>query len=120
MNIYHYHLQKKYFFKTSCFTFRNINYLKLPFFFEQTFSYILNKSEQKREASNPPVPALISTMAFLSSSSSLGNKNNFNSLSYFSFFLLIHLNLFELNQSSLDHLFYLASYFQDLFFHSQN
>ena len=46
----------------------------LHFFFEQTFSYILNKSEQNREASNPPVPALISTIAFLSSSSSFGNK----------------------------------------------
>ena len=48
------------------------------FFLEQTFSYILNKSEQKRDASKPPVPALISTIAFLSSSSSFGNKKTFN------------------------------------------
>ena len=48
------------------------------FFLEHTFSYILNKSEQKSDASKPPVPALISTIAFLSSSSSLGSKNTFN------------------------------------------
>ena len=80
------------------------------FFLEQTFSYILNKSAQKSEASNPPVPALISTIAFLSSSSSFGNKNTFNSFSYFSFFSINSLNLFVLNQSFLDHLFYLAPY----------
>ena len=45
------------------------------FFFEQTFSYILNKSEQKSDASTPPVPARISTIAFLSSSLSFGNRN---------------------------------------------
>ena len=42
----------------------------------------LNKSAQKREASNPPVPALISTIAFLSSSSSLGSKKIFNLFSW--------------------------------------
>ena len=48
------------------------------FFFEQTFSYILKRSAQKREASKPPVPALISTIAFLSSSSSLGRNKIFS------------------------------------------
>ena len=48
------------------------------FFFEHTFSYILKRSAQNKEASNPPVPALISTIAFLSSSSSFGNKKIFS------------------------------------------
>ena len=40
------------------------------------FSYILNKSDANKLASSPPVPALISMIAFLVSASSLGNKNN--------------------------------------------
>ena len=75
---------KNYFITTSL-TFRNIYQFQLPFFFEHTFSYILKRSAQKREASNPPVPAPISTIAFLLSSSSFGNKNTFKSFSYFSF-----------------------------------
>ena len=59
------------------------------FFFEQTFSYILNKSAQNKEASNPPVPALISTIAFLSSSSSLGKRKIFSLFSCFLFLLSI-------------------------------
>ena len=51
------------------------------FFLEQTLSYILNKSAQKSEASKPPVPALISTIAFLLSSSSFGSKKTFKALS---------------------------------------
>ena len=41
------------------------------FFLLQIFSYILNKSEANKLASNPPVPALISMIAFFLSASSL-------------------------------------------------
>ena len=44
------------------------------FFFRQTFSYILKRSATKRVASNPPVPALISRIAFFESASSLGKR----------------------------------------------
>ena len=49
----------------------------------QTFSYILNKSEANKLASKPPVPALISKIAFFVSASSFGNKNIFNLFSFF-------------------------------------
>ena len=45
------------------------------FFLLLTFSYILNKSDANKLASKPPVPALISIIAFLLSASSFGNKN---------------------------------------------
>ena len=41
--------------------------------------YILNKLVANKAASSPPVPALISTIAFFSSDSSLGININFNS-----------------------------------------
>ena len=48
------------------------------FFYEHTFSYILKNLEANKLASKPPVPALISTIAFFLSASSLGSRNNFN------------------------------------------
>ena len=54
-------------------------------FFEQTFSYIRNKSATNNVASSPPVPALISTMVFFSSSLSLGNKKIFSFFSWLAF-----------------------------------
>ena len=54
------------------------------FFLLLTFSYILKRSAANKLASRPPVPALISIIAFFLSASSLGNKNNFNFFSFFS------------------------------------
>ena len=62
------------------------------FFLLLIFSYILKRSAANKLASNPPVPALISIIAFFVSASSFGNKNNFN------FFSLI--DLFSCNWSS--------------------
>ena len=55
---------------------RNISvfYIDTDFLFEQTFSYILNRSATNKVASSPPVPALISNMAFFSSASSFGKR----------------------------------------------
>ena len=55
------------------------------FFLWLIFSYILKRSAANKLASNPPVPALISIIAFFLSASSLGNKNNFNFFSFFSY-----------------------------------
>jgi len=57
------------------------------FFLLLTFSYILNKSAANKLASRPPVPALISIIAFFLSASSFGSKNNFNFFSLNNFFL---------------------------------
>ena len=57
---------------------------KVHFFLLLTFSYILKRSPANKLASNPPVPALISIIAFFLSASSFGSKNNFNFFSFFS------------------------------------
>src|SRR6056300_571038 len=54
------------------------------FFLWLTFSYILKRSEANKLASSPPVPALISMIAFFLSASSFGSKNNFNFFSFIS------------------------------------
>ena len=69
------------------------------FFLEQTFSYILYKSEQKRVASNPPVPALISTIAFFLSSKSFGNRKILSLFSYSAFLTVNSLISFLANLS---------------------
>ena len=47
------------------------------FLISENFTYILNKSDANNAASSPPVPALISMIAFFSSDSSLGISKNF-------------------------------------------
>ena len=69
-----------------------ISISKNHFFLLLTFSYILKRSEANKLASKPPVPALISIIAFFLSASSFGNKNNFN---FFSLFLFSISNLFN-------------------------
>ena len=90
------------------------------FFLEHTFSYILNKSEQNNDASRPPVPALISTIAFFSSSSSLGKRNNFNFFSYSTFLTLISFKSFEPFLSFLHHLIYHSKFALNRFYLFQN
>ena len=62
------------------------------FFLWLTFSYILKRSEANKLASNPPVPALISIIAFFLSASSFGSKNNFNFFSFVSYCICKSLN----------------------------
>ena len=57
----------------------------IHFFLWLTFSYILKRSAANKLASKPPVPALISIIAFFLSASSLGNKNSLSFFSLFSF-----------------------------------
>ena len=71
---------------------------KSHFFLCETFSYILNKSDANRLASKPPVPALISIIAFLESASSFGSKKSFIFFSLYSLFATKSKEYSDLNE----------------------